>query len=95
MNQIKKIAETGLPTKHGAFRLLSYEDIFGGLHLALVSGDVKGGRDVFVRVHSQCLTGDVFGSLRCDCGGQLENALEIISKNGGVLMYMPQEGRGN
>src|SRR3989338_2021433 len=94
MHQIKKVSETGLPTKYGKFRLVSYEDITGGIHLVLINGEIKGKQNVYVRVHSQCLTGDTFGSLRCDCGEQLENALKIISKNGGVLMYMPQEGRG-
>lgn len=94
MHQIKKVSETELPTKYGKFGLISYEDITGGIHLVLVKGEVKGKQNVFVRVHSQCLTGDTFGSLRCDCGEQLENALKIISKNDGVLMYMPQEGRG-
>lgn len=94
MDRIKKTAETKLPTKYGDFRLLSYEDILGSIHLVLLHGEVKGRKNVFVRVHSQCLTGDVFGSLRCDCGEQLENAIKIIAKNDGVIMYMPQEGRG-
>ena len=94
MHQIKKVSETELPTKYGKFRLISYEDIKGGIHIVLIKGEIRGKQNVFVRVHSQCLTGDTFGSLRCDCGEQLENALEIISKDGGVLMYMPQEGRG-
>ena len=94
MHQIKKVSETELPTKYGKFRLISYEDIKGGIHLVLIKGEIRGKQNVFVRVHSQCLTGDTFGSLRCDCGEQLENALKIISKDGGVLMYMPQEGRG-
>lgn len=94
MPQIKKVSETGLPTKYGKFRLAAYEDTTGGIHLALIKGEIRGKPGVFVRVHSQCLTGDTFGSLRCDCGEQLGNALKIISKNGGVLLYMPQEGRG-
>ena len=94
MHQIRKVSETELPTKYGKFKLISYEDITGGIHLVLINGEIKGKQNVYVRVHSQCLTGDTFGSLRCDCGEQLENALKIISKNDGVLMYMPQEGRG-
>ncbi|MBI2131014.1 bifunctional 3,4-dihydroxy-2-butanone-4-phosphate synthase/GTP cyclohydrolase II, partial [Candidatus Woesearchaeota archaeon] len=83
MDKIRKTAETELPTKYGTFRLLSYEDILGDIHLVLIHGDVKGRKNVYVRVHSQCLTGDAFGSLRCDCGQQLENALKLIAKNGG------------
>jgi len=91
---ISKIAETSLPTKYGKFKLIAYEDWNNGQHIALVKGNVRGKKNVLVRVHSQCLTGDTFGSLRCDCGEQLDIALRIISKKGGVLMYMPQEGRG-
>lgn len=91
---IRKTAEAELPTKYGSFRVICYEDYKKGQHLALVKGNVKGKKNVLVRVHSQCTTGDVLGSLRCDCGQQLENALKVISKNGGVLLYMAQEGRG-
>ncbi len=93
---IERIEEINLPTKYGEFRLILYSDkIEGKLHLALVKGDIKGDEPVLTRVHSECLTGDVFGSLRCDCGEQLHTALQMIQKNGkGVLLYMRQEGRG-
>ncbi len=93
---IEKILETKFPTKYGDFRLLLYEDkINNEHHIALVLGNVAGKRDVLVRVHSQCLTGDVFHSLRCDCGDQLEKALQLIARNKlGVFLYMRQEGRG-
>jgi len=94
MNQVKKISETKLPTKYGDFLLVSFEDIVGNIHLTLIKGVIKGKKDVYVRVHSQCLTGDTLGSQRCDCGEQLDKALKLISKHGGVLLYMPQEGRG-
>jgi len=92
---IEKVAETALPTPYGEFRLYAYRSMIDDYqHLALVKGDVTKGM-VPVRVHSQCLTGDVFHSLRCDCGGQLEKALRIISGEGkGVLLYLSQEGRG-
>jgi len=91
---IRKTTEANLPTKYGNFKVVCYEDCNKGQHLALVNGKVKGKKNVFVRVHSECLTGDALGSLRCDCGLQLEKALEIIGKKGGVLLYMAQEGRG-
>ena len=91
---VRKTTEANLPTKHGNFKVICYEDCYKGQHLALVKGNVKGKKNVFVRVHSECLTGDALGSLRCDCGPQLEKALQIIGKNGGVLIYMAQEGRG-
>ncbi len=96
---IKSVVSTKLPTKYGIFQMYVYEstipNISEGYHLALVKGDIKNKRDVLVRVHSQCLTGDVFGSLRCDCGEQLITALKIIEQKGeGVLLYMGQEGRG-
>jgi len=92
---IKKVAETNIPTEFGIFKLIVYESIIDGdHHLALIKGDISEG-DVFVRVHSQCLTGDVFGSMRCDCGKQLEKAMSIIAKEQkGVILYMRQEGRG-
>src|SRR3954454_2118427 len=85
-----------LPTAHGDFTAVAFrERLSGKTHLALVRGDVEGAEDVLVRVHSECLTGDVFHSLRCDCGEQLELALErIASEERGVLLYMAQEGRG-
>lgn len=85
-----------LPTKFGDFTAYGYVcDVTGEHHVALVKGDVSDGAPVLCRVHSECLTGDVFGSLRCDCGNQLENALAMIEREGrGVLLYMRQEGRG-
>jgi len=93
---IRRVAEANLPTRYGDFRAIAYEDILEKKgHLALVKGTVDDGRPVLVRVHSECLTGDVFGSLRCDCGEQLERALRLIEAEGrGVLLYMRQEGRG-
>ena len=89
-------AVAGLPTKYGEFKLCGYiNDITGEHHVALVKGDIGDGRDVLCRVNSECLTGDTFGSLRCDCGLQLETSLEMIEKEGrGILLYMRQEGRG-
>ncbi|MEO0132562.1 MAG: bifunctional 3,4-dihydroxy-2-butanone-4-phosphate synthase/GTP cyclohydrolase II [candidate division WOR-3 bacterium] len=93
---VRKVVETFLPTPYGEFKLLVYEDtIEGYLHLALVKGKVQNEENVLVRVHSQCLTGDVFHSLRCDCGEQLHYALKkIAQEKQGVLLYMRQEGRG-
>ena len=93
---VRRVAETVIPTEHGEFRLAVYEtDVDDFQHLALVKGDVAGKKDVLVRVHSECLTGDVFHSHRCDCGAQLHKAMEAIDKEGcGVLVYMRQEGRG-
>ncbi|MBP2653044.1 MAG: 3,4-dihydroxy-2-butanone 4-phosphate synthase [Firmicutes bacterium] len=93
---ITRAAQTNLPTKFGDFRLVAYEsEIDNQCHVALVKGDVAGKENVLVRVHSECLTGDVLGSLRCDCGEQLELAIKRIDEEGlGVLLYMRQEGRG-
>lgn len=93
---IRRLVTTKLPSKFGLFTLHLYEDtLTGDHHVALVKGDVRGVKDVLVRVHSQCLTGDLFGSLRCDCGEQLEKALRRITREGrGVFLYMRQEGRG-
>lgn len=93
---VKRIVETNLPTPYGNFKLIVYEDIVDKeVHLALIKGEIEGKRNVLVRVHSQCLTGDIFHSLRCDCGDQLELALKKINEEGeGVLVYMRQEGRG-
>ena len=91
--QIKKEAEANLPTKYGNFRVYVYES-GSDHHIALVSGDIKNKKDVLVRVHSECLTGEVFQSKRCDCRAQLEKAMKIIGKEGGVLLYLRQEGRG-
>ncbi|MCX8057731.1 MAG: bifunctional 3,4-dihydroxy-2-butanone-4-phosphate synthase/GTP cyclohydrolase II [Ignavibacteria bacterium] len=93
---VKKLYEVELPTKFGEFVLHLYEDtVSGENHLALVKGDVRGKKNILVRVHSSCTTGDIFHSLRCDCGEQLEKSLKIINEKGqGVLLYMHQEGRG-
>lgn len=93
---IEKVAEADLPTRYGHFRIIGYkEKLSDVVHVALVKGDVKGKESVLVRVHSECLTGDVFGSLRCDCGEQLHTAMQMIEKEGlGVVLYMRQEGRG-
>jgi len=93
---IERVAEAELPTKYGTFRIVSYRSsIESGEHVALVKGRVAGQANVLVRVHSECLTGDVFGSRRCDCGEQLHHALERIEERGeGVVIYMRQEGRG-
>ncbi len=93
---VEKIAEADLPSKFGHFRIHAYESkLDGKCHLAIVKGDVKGKKDVLVRVHSECLTGDALGSLRCDCGEQLAIALKRIEAEGeGMVLYMRQEGRG-
>ena len=93
---IEKVAEARLPTVHGEFQIVAYKSsIDPGEHLALVMGAWDPDESVLVRIHSECLTGDVFGSLRCDCGEQIKQALELISKEGkGVFLYMQQEGRG-
>jgi 3,4-dihydroxy 2-butanone 4-phosphate synthase / GTP cyclohydrolase II len=93
---VRRAAETRMPTSYGDFRLVIYEtQIDDKQHLALVCGDVREDSPVLVRVHSECLTGDVLSSQRCDCGSQLHKAMEIIGREGaGVLVYMRQEGRG-
>ena len=91
---IKSISSANLPTLYGDFKVFAYEDVAGNNHAALVSGDVHDKKDVLVRVHSECITGDVFQSKRCDCSQQLRKALEIIGISGGVLVYLRQEGRG-
>ena len=93
---VKRVASPLLPTVYGDFRIYAYENIIdGSYHLVLVMGQVDIGEPVLVRVHSQCLTGDIFHSTRCDCGEQLEKALELISKEGkGSILYLAQEGRG-
>jgi len=93
---VKKVVEVDFPTKYGHFTLHLYESqIDDHHHLAIVKGDIASKKNVLVRVHSQCLTGDMLGSLRCDCGDQLASALRMIEKEGtGVLLYMRQEGRG-
>ncbi len=93
---VTRVAETNLPTKYGNFRLIAYENqLDNQCHVALVKGEIAGKPNVLVRVHSECLTGDAFGSLRCDCGDQLATALKRIEAEGqGALLYMRQEGRG-
>ncbi|HET6266949.1 MAG TPA: 3,4-dihydroxy-2-butanone-4-phosphate synthase, partial [Acidobacteriota bacterium] len=93
---VRKVAETNLPTRFGSFQLHAFESVIdGAVHLALQCGDLKPEEAVLVRVHSQCLTGDIFHSWRCDCGQQLERALELIAQDKkGVLLYLNQEGRG-
>ena len=93
---IERISEAELPTKVGKFKIIVYVDhLTEKEHVALVMGDISGSEPVMVRVHSECLTGDVFGSLRCDCGDQLDRAMRMIAEQGrGVLLYLRQEGRG-
>ena len=93
---VERIAIAHMPTKYGPFSAFGYRSVIDGQqHVALVCGEVDGARDVLVRVHSECLTGDVFGSFRCDCGEQLERAMSQIAQEGtGVLLYLAQEGRG-
>ena len=93
-NLIRKTIEANLPTKYGSFKVICYEDYSKSQHLALVKGEINNKKNIYVRVHSQCVTGDSLGSLRCDCGPQLEKALKIIGTKNGVLLYMAQEGRG-
>ena len=93
---VHRVAAANLPTDHGDFRVIAFESVIDReTHVALVKGDIGDGENVLVRVHSRCLTGDVFHSSRCDCGRQLEAALTRISEEGrGVLLYLNQEGRG-
>jgi 3,4-dihydroxy 2-butanone 4-phosphate synthase/GTP cyclohydrolase II len=93
---VERQSSVHLPTPWGEFLAIGYRELISGKqHLALVHGDVEGREDVLVRVHSECVTGDVFGSLRCDCGEQLHHALEqITSEDCGVVLYLAQEGRG-
>jgi 3,4-dihydroxy 2-butanone 4-phosphate synthase/GTP cyclohydrolase II len=93
---VTRVAEAELPTRHGPFHVIAYQSVLdGGEHVAIVKGDLDGERDVLVRMHSECMTGDVFGSLRCDCGEQLEAAMRRISEEGrGAVVYLRQEGRG-
>ena len=93
---VKQVADVDFPSRYGHFRIKAYENTLDGkCHIAVVKGDVAGKKNVLVRVHSECLTGDALGSLRCDCGDQLAIALKNIEKEGeGVVLYMRQEGRG-
>lgn len=96
MQEIKRQAETSIPTQFGIFIMIGYaNDPDNPMpHLALVSEKTDFNKPVLVRIHSECMTGDVFGSLRCDCGEQLEKALITIGKEGGIVIYLRQEGRG-
>src|SRR5690349_20815061 len=93
---VHRVAEARLPTEHGTWRIVGYRnDVDDHEHVAMVYGDTGDGENVLVRMHSKCLTGDVFHSLRCDCGWQLETAMEMIAREGrGVVVYLDQEGRG-
>lgn len=93
---VERVADTKMPTKYGDFRAYAYiNKLNGEHHVALVKGDIADGEDLLVRVHSECLTGDAFGSLRCDCGDQFASAMRAVSEEGrGVVLYMRQEGRG-
>jgi 3,4-dihydroxy 2-butanone 4-phosphate synthase/GTP cyclohydrolase II len=93
---VRRIASVALPTTHGGFRIIGYESLIDDReHVALVKGEIDGVDDVLVRMHSECLTGDVFGSLRCDCGEQLAAAMDQIEAEGrGAIVYLRQEGRG-
>ncbi len=93
---VERVAEAKMPTKHGEFKMIGFiNKISGEHHVALVKGEIDENESTLVRVHSECLTGDAFGSLRCDCGDQLDNALDMINREGkGVLLYLRQEGRG-
>lgn len=93
---IKRATEAKMPTRYGEFKIIGYENMLNGEHhVALIKGDVSDGEPVLVRVHSECLTGDAFGSLRCDCGEQLAAAMRRIEEEGrGIILYMRQEGRG-
>jgi 3,4-dihydroxy 2-butanone 4-phosphate synthase / GTP cyclohydrolase II len=93
---VKRVAEAKMPTKYGEFKMIGYENTLNSEHhVALVKGDISGDEPVLIRVHSECLTGDAFGSLRCDCGEQFAAAMKKIEEEGrGILLYMRQEGRG-
>ncbi|HOP29310.1 MAG TPA: bifunctional 3,4-dihydroxy-2-butanone-4-phosphate synthase/GTP cyclohydrolase II [Spirochaetota bacterium] len=93
---VHRISEAEMPTDYGSFKIYAYEsEVEDKTHIALVKGNIEGADEVPVRVHSECLTGDVFGSRRCDCGSQLHKAMEYIEKHGtGVVLYLRQEGRG-
>lgn len=93
---VERIAEAELPTRHGSFRVIAFRSLVDGReHLAVIKGEIAGKDDVLVRMHSECLTGDVFGSQRCDCGEQLDLALARIAEEGeGAVVYLRQEGRG-
>ena len=96
VKHVVRMADAALPTKYGEFKIAGFvNDITGEHHVAVIKGDVGDGENVLCRVHSECLTGDVFGSARCDCGEQLDAAMRMIEKEGrGIVLYMRQEGRG-
>ncbi len=93
---IEELVRVKMPTKYGSFTLVAFkEKITGAEHLALIKGEWKAGEPVLTRVHSSCFTGDILGSLRCDCGDQLHHAMQMVEKEGkGIILYMNQEGRG-
>jgi 3,4-dihydroxy 2-butanone 4-phosphate synthase/GTP cyclohydrolase II len=92
---VRRVATARLPTDYGDFSIHVYANVFGDTHVALLRGEVGEGENVLTRVHSACLTGDIFHSARCDCGAQLHTALQRIAEEGrGVLLYLNQEGRG-
>lgn len=94
--EVRHFATANLPTKYGQFKIVAFKNNQDNKeHIAIVKGDVKGHKGVLCRIHSECLTGDVFGSLKCDCGPQLDRALELLETAGrGIIVYMRQEGRG-
>ncbi|MCL2182874.1 MAG: bifunctional 3,4-dihydroxy-2-butanone-4-phosphate synthase/GTP cyclohydrolase II [Chitinispirillia bacterium] len=92
---IKRAAETRLPTGYGTFKMITYEDaLSGAVHVVLQSGGIDPDNPTLVRVHSECFTGDLLGSRRCDCGEQLQTAMRKVSAEGGIILYLRQEGRG-
>ena len=93
---LKRVVESSIPTAYGEFKIIAYaeDELERTPHLALVKGNLENEKTVLTRIHSECLTGDLFGSQRCDCGPQLIKSLELIGKSGGVLLYLRQEGRG-
>ncbi|MCA9779116.1 MAG: GTP cyclohydrolase II, partial [Candidatus Eremiobacteraeota bacterium] len=95
--EVKKLTQARLPTRDAEFRIALYQDPadVAKEHIALIFGDIENGENVLTRVHSECFTGDVLGSLRCDCGEQLEAAMNLVGDSGaGLVLYLRQEGRG-
>ncbi|MFZ6051061.1 GTP cyclohydrolase II [Halocola ammonii] len=91
----EELARTNLPTEHGNFTMIAYKSEFEQFpHIVLFNGEINPGETQIVRIHSECMTGDVFSSARCECGEQLEKSMEIVGEKGGVLVYLRQEGRG-
>ncbi|MFP4163385.1 MAG: bifunctional 3,4-dihydroxy-2-butanone-4-phosphate synthase/GTP cyclohydrolase II [Chitinispirillaceae bacterium] len=92
---VKRVAESRIPTQHGTFTMLAYEEVLSsGVHIVLQSGDIDPEKPTLVRVHSECFTGDLLGSMRCDCGEQLNAAMAEVAEHGGCVLYLRQEGRG-